>query len=105
RALDTDLPAFVAEMPLELAADARLRVRGQASADGRIEVADRLQQADITHLHQVLRRLRAVHVPSHTGPDEALVAGDQQLARRLPPLAGLRQPPDDAEQRPVIQSG
>jgi hypothetical protein len=37
-----DLPALVAEVPFELAADARPRVRGQAGADGRIEVADRL---------------------------------------------------------------
>jgi hypothetical protein len=100
-----DLPALVAEVPLELAADARQRVRGQASAGGRIEVADRLQQADVPHLHQVFRRLRAAQVPSHAGPDQALVAGDQQLARRRPPLAGLRQQPDDAQQRPVIQSG
>jgi hypothetical protein len=90
------LPALVAEMPLDLAADARPRVRGQAVTDGRIELADRLQQADIPHLHQVLRRLRAAQVRSYTEPDQALVAGDQQFARRRPPLAGLPERPDDA---------
>jgi len=95
RPLDTDLPALVPEVPLELAADARPRVRGQAAAGGRIELADRLQQAEIPHLHQVLRRLRAAQVWSHAGPHQALVAGDQQLARRRAPLAGSRRQPDD----------
>ena len=104
-ARDVDLPPLVAEVPLDLAADARPRVGGQAAADGRVEVADRLQQADIPHLHQVLRRLRAVQVPPHAGPDQPAVAGHEQLARRRPPLAGRRQRPDDAQQRPVIQPG
>ena len=105
RALDVHLPPLVAEVPLELAADARPRVRGQAAADGRVEVADRLQQADVPHLHQVLRRLRAAQVPPHARPDQPAVAGHEQLARRRPPLAGQRQRPDDAQQRPVIQPG
>src|ERR1035437_5664646 len=50
RALDMELPALVAEVPLDLAADARLRVRGQTAAKGRIEVVDRLHQADVPHL-------------------------------------------------------
>jgi len=85
-----DLPALVAEMPFELAADARPRVGRQAAAEGRIEIADRLQQADVSHLHQVFLRLGAAHVPPHAGPDQALVAADQQTARRRPLLAGSR---------------
>jgi hypothetical protein len=100
-----DLPALVAEVPLELAADARLRVRDQAGADGPIEVADRLHQADIPHLYQVLCRLGVAQVRSHAGPDQALVAGDKQIARRHPPLAGPRRRLHDAQQRPVIQPG
>jgi len=54
---------------------------------------------------QVLRRLRAAQIRSYAEPDQALVASDQQLARRYPPFDGLWQQPDDAQQRPVIQSG
>jgi hypothetical protein len=46
-----------------------------------LEVADRLQQADIPHLHQFLSRYRAAQVGWHAGPDQALVTGDEQLAR------------------------
>jgi hypothetical protein len=105
RAHHAQRPALVAEVPLELAADARPRVGGQAGAGGRIEVADRFQQADIPHLHQVLGRHRAAQVGSHAGPDQALVTGNEQLARCRAPLAGPRQRMNQAEQRLVVQPG
>src|SRR6185437_9890365 len=41
-------------MALDLSADTRLRVRGETAADRWIEVIDRLQQADVPNLHQLL---------------------------------------------------
>ncbi len=105
RALDVHLPALVAEMPLDLARDARLGVGGQAAADSGIEVVDRLQQADVPHLHQVLGRLGAALVPLHAGPHQVAVTADQQLAGRRPAAAGPRQGLDDAQELAVIEPG
>ena len=105
RALDIKLPARVPEMALDLAGDAGLGIGGQAAAEGRIEVVDRLHQADIPHLHQVLSRLRTAPVSLHAGPDQAAVTAHQQLACRIVPLAGQRQRGDDGQQFPVIQPG
>jgi len=91
RAQDVERPALVAEVPLELSADARRRVGAQAGADGWIKIADCLHQADVAHLHQVLDRHRAALVRTYAGPDQALVTGNEQLARRRSPLAGPRQ--------------
>jgi hypothetical protein len=79
---DPDLPPLITEMPLDLAADAGLRVRGQAAAQPGIEVVDRLDQADVTDLHEFLSRLRAVPVAQHARPDQALVPAHQDLTRR-----------------------
>jgi hypothetical protein len=73
---------------LDLAADAYLRVGGQVASDRRIEAADRLHQADVPHLHQVLGRLRGAPVPLHARVHQVAVTGYQQLARRSAPSAG-----------------
>ena len=83
---------------LSLPADARLRVRGQAAARSRVEVVDRLDQAHVTDLHQVLGGLRAAPVPVNTGADQAPVALDEQLARGGPAAAGRGQRVDKLQQ-------
>jgi hypothetical protein len=74
------LPPLVAEVPLDLAADARQGVGGQAAAVGGIVVVDRLEQADVAHLHQVLDRLGAAAVLAHARAHELLVPLDKELA-------------------------
>jgi hypothetical protein len=98
-------PALVTEVPLELTADARHRVRAQAAADGRIEIADRFHQADVPHLHQVLSRHRTSQVTPHAGPDQAVIPGNQQVKRHRPPLAAPRQRTHQLKQRAVIKRG
>src|SRR5580704_17163126 len=97
-----DLPALVTEVPLELAGNAWLCVGGQAAAESRIEVVDRLQQADVTHLHQILGWLGAVPVPLDAQPHQAAMTADQQFARRSAPLARPRQRPEDSQQLVVL---
>ena len=99
------LPALVPEVPSNLAVNMRAGIGGQGTADGRIEVVDRRDQADVPDLHQVLSRLRTAPISLDTGPDQATVAADKQLARRYPPLAEARQRADDAQQLTVIQLG
>src|SRR5215475_12280097 len=80
RALDVQLPALVAEVALELAGDAGLRVGGQVPAEPGIEVVDRLKQADVANLDQILGEFRAARVTLHAGQNEAPVAADELLA-------------------------
>ena len=87
RALDVDLPALIAEVALDLAAYARLRIAGQTRADTGIEVVDRLEQANVTDLHELLVRLGAVLVAEHARPDERPVPGDEHLAGRVARLS------------------
>ena len=101
---DVDRPALVPEVPLDLAADAHLRVGGQVAADRGIETADRLHQPDITHLHQILDRLGTLPVPLHARAHQVAVTSDQQLTRRSARSAGPRQRPHHAQQLPVIQA-
>ena len=75
-----DLPALVAEVPLDLAADARLGVGGEAVADLGVVVVDRLEQADVPDLHQVLGGLGAAAVLPDAGADQLLVAVHEDLA-------------------------
>ena len=105
RALDVHLPALVAEVPLDLAGDARLGVGGQAAADGRVEVVDGLQQADVADLHQLLGRLRAVPVPLGAGPDQRSVTADQHLAGGVALCAAPRQRLDQLHQFRVAEVG
>ena len=74
------LPPLVTEVPLDLAADAGRRVRGQAAAERRVVVVDRLEQADVAHLHQVFHRLGAAAVLPDAGADQPLVPLHQDLA-------------------------
>src|SRR5712671_503510 len=83
----------------------RAGIGGQGAANGRIEVVDRRDQADVPHLHQILSRLRTARISLDAGPDQATVTADQQLARRYPPLAEARQRAGDAQQLTVIQVG
>src|SRR5215469_5185444 len=92
------LPALVTEMPLDLTADTRLRVGGQAAADRRIEVVDRLEQPDVPNLHQFFGRLRAVPVSQHAGLDQRLVSLDEDRAGRFPGPAALRLRSDQGQQ-------
>ncbi len=98
RPLHVHLPALVPEVPLDLAGDARLGVRGQAPADLRVEVVDGLEQAHVPHLHKVLGGLRAAPVAVRTGPDQGPVPADQHLTGSRPLGAAPRLRPDHAEQ-------
>src|SRR6476646_2594348 len=102
---DVKLPALVPEVPSNLAVNTRAGIGGQGAADGRIEVVDRRDQADVPHLHQVLSRLSTAPISLDAGPDQAAVAADQQLARRYPPLAKAWQRAGDVQQLTVIEVG
>jgi len=78
--LDVHVPPLVTEVPLDLAGDARLRIRREVAAEGRVEIVDGLEQADVTDLHQLLGRLGAVPVALGAGPDQRLVPADKRLA-------------------------
>ena len=66
-------------------------VRGQAVAERRVEVVDRLEQADVADLHQVLDRLGAAAVLPDAGADQLLVPLHDQLAQRRALVAVSRQ--------------
>jgi hypothetical protein len=65
-----DLPALVAEVALELAADGGLGVGGEAVADLGVEPADGLEQPQVADLHEVIGGLRAGPVPVHARPHQ-----------------------------------
>jgi len=100
---DVYLPALVAEVPLDLARYARLRVGREVVAHLGVEVVDRLEQADVPDLHQVLGRLGAVHVPANARPDQLLVPADQNVARRRAARAAAGQRAHDPEQLEVVE--
>jgi hypothetical protein len=102
--LDMDLPALIPEVPLDLTADTWLRVRGQVRPQRGIEVVDRLEQADVAGLHQVLDRLRGVPVALHAPADQRLVAGDDHLTGSGPQLIVLVGP-DQGEKLTVVALG
>ena len=77
---DVDLPPLVPEMALDLAADAGLRVGGQAVADLGVVVVDRLEQADVSDLHEIFCGFRAAAVLPDAGADQLLVALHDYLA-------------------------
>src|SRR5690349_1820965 len=97
RPLDMDLPPLVAEVPLDLAGDAGLRVSGQAAADTRVEVVDRLEQAHVADLHQVLVWLGAAPVTVGARADQAAVPPHQHLTGGGALGAAGRLGPDHAE--------
>src|SRR5208282_3330891 len=74
---DVNLPAFVPEVPFDLAGNMRVSIGGQGAANGRVEVVDRRDQANVAHLHQVFSRLRAVPISLDAGPDQVTVAAYQ----------------------------
>ena len=49
---DVNLPTLVSEVPFDLAVNMRAGISGQGAADGRIEVVDRRDQADVSHLRR-----------------------------------------------------
>jgi hypothetical protein len=98
-----DLPALVPEVPLDLADHARVGVRGQVAAEVRIEVVDRLEQADVADLHEFFRGLRAGLVLPDAGPHQPLVAADQGLAGPGPQGVPARPGADQPEQILVIE--
>jgi hypothetical protein len=75
-----DLPALVPEVALDLAADAWLGVGGQAVADLGVVVVDRLEQADVADLHEVLGGLRAAAVLPYARADQLAVTLHDYLA-------------------------
>src|SRR5215831_4099047 len=66
-----------------------------------IVVVDRLDQADIADLEQVLVWLRAVLEPPHARLDQRAVSVHQHLARHVPHRALARQRADHSEQLDV----
>ena len=84
-------------MPLDLANDVRPRVGGQRAAELRIKVIDRLHQAHVPNLHQVLDSLRQKAVPPYAGPDQAPVAGHQLCGSRIAPFAAAGQRTNDCQ--------
>jgi hypothetical protein len=90
-------------MPLDLAADAWLRVGGQARANRRIVIVDRLEQAHVAGLHQVFRRLGAAPVLPDARPDQLLVPADHYLAGGRAQLAVTRLSADLGQQSAIIQ--
>jgi hypothetical protein len=93
-----NLPPLVAEVPLDLAADARLRVGGEAVADLGIIVVYRLEQADVPDLYEIFCGLRAAAVLPDARADELLVAVHDYFADGGAHLAVSRQRPDLGEQ-------
>src|SRR5215470_5013141 len=90
-------------MPLDLAADAGLRVGGEAVADLGVVVVYRLEQADVPDLHEIFRRFGAAAVLPDARADQLLVAVHEYLAGGGAHLAVLRQPSDLGEQGVVGQ--
>src|SRR6266700_350219 len=100
---DVDLPPLVPEVPLDLAADAGLRVGGEAVADLGVVVVYRLEQADVPDLHEILGRFGAAAVLPDARADQLLVAVHEDLADGGAQLAVLRQRPDLAKQGVIGQ--
>jgi hypothetical protein len=87
-----DLPALVAEVPLDLTTDARQGIASQPGSCGWIVVVDRLDKADIADLKEVFVLLRAVLETPDAGPHQWAVHVYEHLAGRFPDrvLAGER---------------
>src|ERR1700678_2803861 len=98
---DVNLPALVPEVALDLAGNVRVSIGRQRAANGRVEVVDRRDQANIAHLHQVFSRLRAVPIALDAGPDQVTVPANEHIARRYPPLAEAGERAHDAQQLTV----
>ncbi len=81
RAGHVQAPALVAEVALELAHDVGHRVAHERAA-ARVVAVDRLQQAQVRHLLEVVLRLARVPVAPGQPPGERHVAPGQLLARR-----------------------
>src|SRR5215813_13491332 len=96
------LPALVTEVALDLTAHARQGVARQAGASRGIVVVDRLDEADVADLEQILVRFRAVLEPADARPHQRTVPIDEDLACRFPDrvLTGPRM--DQVEQFSVI---
>src|SRR6266700_384950 len=95
---DVDLPPLVAEVPLDLAADAGLRVAGEAVADLGVIVVYRLEQADVPDLHKIFCGYGAAAVLPDARADELLVAVHDYFADGGAQFAVSRQRPDLGEQ-------
>ena len=78
----------VAQKTADLADDHRLAIGGKAQAQLRIEIIDRLDQPDASHLEQIVRILAAPHKALHHAEHQAQIAADHLLARFF--VAGLR---------------
>jgi hypothetical protein len=96
-----DLPPLVPEVPLDLAADARLRVGGEAVADLGVVVVYRLEQADVPDLHEIFGWFGAAAVLPDARADQLLVPVHEDLADGGAQLAVPRQRPDLAQQSVV----
>jgi hypothetical protein len=98
-----DLPALVPEVTLDLTADARLRVGGEAVADLGVVVVYRLEQADVSDLHEIFYGFWAAAVLPDAGPDQLVVPVHEYLAGRGAQLAIPGQRADLSEQGVVGQ--
>src|SRR5690242_17831077 len=90
-------------MPLDLAADAGLRVGGEAVADLRVVVVYRIEQADVPDLHEIFGWFGAAAVLPDARADQLLVPVHEDLADGGAQLAVPRQRPDLAQQSVVGQ--
>src|ERR1019366_7517453 len=77
---DVDLPALVPEVPFDFAADARLRVGGEAGTDLGVVVVYRLEQADVSDLHEIFDGFWTSAVLPDASVDQLLVAVHEYLA-------------------------
>jgi len=90
-------------VPFDLPADARLGIGIQAVSEGGVEVVDRLEQADVADLQQILSRFGAAQVGPYAGVDQPGIAAHQDLADGLALGAITRQRAKPGQQRVVGQ--
>ena len=87
----TNRPRPVAEVPLQLSDDRERRERRERHAALRLESIDRVQQADVRDLDEVLERFPAPHEPSREILGERLEPFDESIARVRLALEPLEQ--------------
>ena len=76
-ARESNRRALVPEIPLDLSSHGQGRERRELVAEVWIESLDRLDQAEVTHLHDVVERLATVGELSREEVDEVVVGVNQ----------------------------
>src|ERR1700694_5916624 len=78
-----DRPAFVTEIPLDLADDRRRRIGGELDSALEIEAVDRFEQTDRADLDEVVERLAAVRELDREITHQIEVRDDELGARAV----------------------